>query len=666
MADYSADFDRQQLLRQQAAMGQNEIANLPLRNQLLQLQLASGQLGNDKQRQLMELVQSIVGGNSQSQPGASPQDAASNPLTSAAGIAPSGGYAGTQSAPASPVQPNAITAAAGVSPTSPPGMGGLTFPRVVGLKLLGGPDMSTDYKMGVEGVSHSPGSEVTDVVTGQRRTIPTLEKGQALDAQGNVYTLPGYAKSVSDVTAANKTAELSATNKQTLLPLGYVGTNGVPLGGTIGGYLGAPSTNNPITSLAAPAQGGGTVSNALSRLDPRTLSAIQADMQATGVQNANVVASATDGRVLPNGQPVSNGQRVAGSISAPQPPGAPPDLMAIQSALDAAKQQGPEGIARFQATHLPTVLNIQDPAQRARALAVFASDMQTPAGTPIHQASDSSAPNSAAMPSAGQNAQAAPAGSTLPLQSPAAAAADKLRAEAPVQFQQKRMTDAHTSNQKVLDNLNDTVRNEAELQNRNNQVIPLLKQYSTGGFAPEDRLHLANAIQNTDAIPDSVKAALVKSIGGGDPAVGKTIENVLATAGIKTMLDSLDKEGKPNRAIFQALQTAQEGLKSGNTSLTQVFGLQKQLYDWHFQQQQELSNTLASPDYNPMTTQQKFSASRDASLKSQLPVAAAPATAAAAPAALPTVNTQGWALHRDAKGNQAYVSPDGKQFQQAK
>lgn len=37
---------------------------------------------------------------------------------------------------------------------------------------------------------------------------------------------------------------------------------------------------------------------------------------------------------------------------------------------------------------------------------------------------------------------------------------------------------------------------------------------------------------------------------------------------------------------------------------------------------------------------------------------------AAAPAALPATNAQGWRLMTDAKGNRAYVSPDGKQFQE--
>lgn len=36
------------------------------------------------------------------------------------------------------------------------------------------------------------------------------------------------------------------------------------------------------------------------------------------------------------------------------------------------------------------------------------------------------------------------------------------------------------------------------------------------------------------------------------------------------------------------------------------------------------------------------------------------------PASLPTTNARGWRLMRDARGNQAYVSPDGSQFEEAK
>jgi hypothetical protein len=44
-----------------------------------------------------------------------------------------------------------------------------------------------------------------------------------------------------------------------------------------------------------------------------------------------------------------------------------------------------------------------------------------------------------------------------------------------------------------------------------------------------------------------------------------------------------------------------------------------------------------------------------------------PAAASAPQKQAPSAtNARGWSLHRDAKGNMAYVSPDGKQFQEVK
>lgn len=41
-------------------------------------------------------------------------------------------------------------------------------------------------------------------------------------------------------------------------------------------------------------------------------------------------------------------------------------------------------------------------------------------------------------------------------------------------------------------------------------------------------------------------------------------------------------------------------------------------------------------------------------------------TKAAASAAIPSTNSKGWVLHTDASGNKAYVSPDGKQYEEVK
>lgn len=48
------------------------------------------------------------------------------------------------------------------------------------------------------------------------------------------------------------------------------------------------------------------------------------------------------------------------------------------------------------------------------------------------------------------------------------------------------------------------------------------------------------------------------------------------------------------------------------------------------------------------------------------PAGKAVGAGAAAVGGIPKTNAQGWALHTDAKGNKAYVSPDGKQYEEAK
>ena len=203
--------------------------------------------------------------------------------------------------------------------------------------------------------------------------------------------------------------------------------------------------------------------------------------------------------------------------------------------------------------------------------------------------------------------------------------AEKLKAAQPINFQTDMLKSAHAQNAATFDKLNDTLRNEAELQNRNQQLAPMLDKIQTGGFAPEERIALGNSLQTSGMVPEMFKGTLSKWIANGDPTTGKVIENQLAAAGIKTMLDTLDKEGKPNRAIFMAIQAAQESVKSGNGTLKEVFALQKQLYDWHLEQQQKMGDALAAPDYNPLTFQSKMARMRNDSI---VPAAAAPASGA--------------------------------------
>ncbi len=190
------------------------------------------------------------------------------------------------------------------------------------------------------------------------------------------------------------------------------------------------------------------------------------------------------------------------------------------------------------------------------------------------------------------------------LQGAAQAAGAKTTAEA-----------AAASGQKYQDALHDKVEEEFQLVQRNKQIAPLLDKIQTGGFAPEARVEFANEINNTAMLPDGMKKTLATWVANGDPTAGKVLQNQLASAGILTMLQTLDKEGKPNRAIFQAVQQAQEGLKSGNATLKDVFALQDRLYKIHYDEQQAITDALKKGTYDPRTWAGEYSKVRNAQLQ---------------------------------------------------
>lgn len=152
----------------------------------------------------------------------------------------------------------------------------------------------------------------------------------------------------------------------------------------------------------------------------------------------------------------------------------------------------------------------------------------------------------------------------------------------------------------------DKVTTDRALVNRNNQLIPLLNQFQTGGMAPEARLEFANMVANTGWIPDKIKTGVANAISGGNPALGNIINNQLAAAGISNLLQTLDKEGKPNRAEFIQLRDAAESLKSGNPTLQDVFALQKRMYDLHNSELQAMDQAMDNKTYDPGTWAVKY------------------------------------------------------------
>jgi hypothetical protein len=232
------------------------------------------------------------------------------------------------------------------------------------------------------------------------------------------------------------------------------------------------------------------------------------------------------------------------------------------------------------------------------------------------------------------------------LQSPAEAEGAKVTA-----------TKAAESGQAYKDALDSKVEEEFQLVNRNKQIAPLLDKFKTGGLLAEERLHFGNAIANSGLLPDSMKQTLGNWIASGDTNAGKVIENQLASAGILNMLQTLDKEGKPNRAIFQAVQKAQEGLNSGNTTLKDVFELQNRLYGIHYDEQQAITKAIKDGSYDPRTWAGDYAAVRHAGLNQ--PAAPLPSATTATQTAAPT-RIKGDADYNALPSGALFVDPFGK------
>lgn len=176
------------------------------------------------------------------------------------------------------------------------------------------------------------------------------------------------------------------------------------------------------------------------------------------------------------------------------------------------------------------------------------------------------------------------------------------------------LTKSHDANQTFVNNLGDVVNNEAEIVARNNRIQPLLAQLpSAGGFGYDARVQFANKLAAT-GLPTT--PTIAKWIAGGDPASAAAVSNQLSAAAIQTMLDTLNKEGKPNRVMYQALKEQQEGLEAGKPVLQNIMDLQNQLYQQHLGQLGQATDLMGSPTYNPVSFQSQFATGKSQSIGS--------------------------------------------------
>lgn len=598
---------------QQLQQAQNQNSLFPMMQQEQRLKLAQAQRMGDLMQQYYGMFRAPGNALAAAQPGAAATPQGTNALAATPGSSTGTG---------APM--NALAA----GPSSFP----MSMQQVAAANMLGLPgakEMVDLYKYSNDGINIPAGSFRKDPGTGAISYFADPTKGFGFDpGTGSVSALPGFAQANAGIEGAKSAATTRAVNDNTVAdPTKYISADGRPFTGTVGQLVNTAS-GKPANSVAPRFVG----ADLLDQLPPAQAAALR-DQIAKAGGKASINLNTPDGTHVQGDVDLT---RAAGGYTPPsvtatgQP--MPQQMQAVLSSLAATRD--PAKLKAFETatlSHIAQTLggtNGQLAAQQLRdEVQKIAQSWQAPGGQGGQQPSGFSfaSPNDIELDK--QRREAALKQDTEPM----------------LKFRTDLLTKAHDSNSQTLGKLQDTVRSEFEIQNRNKQLLPMLDKIQTGGFTPEGRIDLANKLQTSGLVPDALKGTLSTWIASGDPTTGKVIENQLAAAGIKTMLDTLDKEGKPNRAIFDAIQNAQESVKSGNATLKEVFALQKQVYDMHYQQEQDMAHAIASPDYNPLTMQAEFSKRRNAALASDRPLTAsaqAPA-AAAAPAA-----QGGWSIKR--------------------
>ena len=577
--DYQAQAQNLQSNRLAQMLQQAQVNEIPLHNQLNQLSLSQRQLEIERMR--------------------------------AAAAENAAWAAGGQQQPQAPQQPSVMAGAQGTTPSADP-----TSPMNPAMAHAPGqqqmpPGVARYQNMPLEqlrsrinyGLEPKDALELwkaanvgTAVTAGQYRILPGQSPQYMVDpkapytvgSDGAIGVAQGGPQALATVAGATKAGETAGANSQTPVPVDRLGLNGRPINQTIGQMvtaMGAPNPYAPQAPAAPPAVGGPTFQQS----SPQSQNAILSDMARTGADPSQMTV---------NGHPIAQ----------------PRDMPALTAELQQAQASGPQAVAKYVADHQGTINNLPV-SQRAQATNGFNTFL-------AHHGVDTSAASSS------------------PFAGPADIAGQKLAAEqavhattdAPIQLGKDLLIKSHDANQKFVTDLGDVVNNEGEIVARNARLQPLLDQLpKLGGFGQDQRIEFANKLKNSGLMSQSTLDSLSNKIAGGDPDAAKQVQNQLSAAAIQTMLDTLNKEGKPNRVMYQALHEQQEGLDNGKPVLQGIMNLQKQLYDQHLGQYHSATDLMASPNYNPIRFGSQFATNKAASIQAGSGAPGAPPASGASP-----------------------------------
>lgn len=138
--------------------------------------------------------------------------------------------------------------------------GGLTLPTLQRAALLGMKNIEplfNIHKYQKDGIERKPGTFYRNPTTGEEEYISDPTKGFNYDQKTKTVTpITGYAETIASQEGAKTRATEGAKADFNLLPLGYAGPDGRPIGGTVGNYINglSPSQTAPQSPQQTPQQ----------------------------------------------------------------------------------------------------------------------------------------------------------------------------------------------------------------------------------------------------------------------------------------------------------------------------------------------------------------------------------------------------------------------------
>lgn len=650
MQDFDAQEQRYKANQLLQLLGQNQVDNLPVQNELLRTQLTGAQLAQKAALAKFNILAPILARLSGQQPAGSPQFAAGTTALGAqpAGAGPTVAAGNAQNALA------AMTPQA--APSDPSGLG-LSLGDVTALKLGGMADLLPEFKTGLEGVSIGAGTYHKGA---DGKVVYYVNPKDGLDVDPvtkAISVVPGAATSAATIAGATKAGETAGANSQTLLPADRLGPDGRPILATVGQAVAQAGAPNPFggapnpfgggapapAPVAAAPQSGLVPTGALGQVPAAPFKARDGSQGATQADVlADMARTGQDPATLKiNGQPAFA-------------PSEPADMPGIRAEYAQAQAAGPAGIAAFEQKHLAQIQQLPQ-EKRYQALMGFGNFMRSQAAAPV---TANTAP-----------AAAAPGAQPIAFMGPAEAAADKiakeneakLRTQPAVDQATAEATDTGKATVAYQTELNKGVDSMFALMQRNQALKPLLEKFQTGGLLPTERNAVANTIANMGMLPEGLRAKVAGWVGSGDPAIGKAIAYSLAGEGIQNMLQTLGTSGdKPNRPEFMEMNKNKLGLESGNLPIALAMQQQEQAYRSLLAEQQAMNAAKKARTFNPDTWRADYAATRDQSLFANGTAPggaviagkpAVPAPAAAPPSTMPAIDQAAIAAELKRRGH---------------